>query len=46
MPPSHWVNWRHMSIELSRAPISVRIEAPVVVKPDIASKYASTGRSS
>ena len=46
MPPSHWVNWRHMSRELSTASMSVKSVAPVAVKPDIASKYASTGRAS
>ena len=38
IPPSHCVNWRHMSIDWSSAEMSVRIEAPVVVNPDIASK--------
>ncbi len=46
IPPSHWVNCRHISIEWSTASMSVRIDAPVVVNPDIVSKYASTGRSS
>ncbi len=38
MPPSHWVNWRHISSERSSAAMSVRTDAPVVVNPDIASK--------
>jgi hypothetical protein len=46
MPPSHWVNWRHMSIELFSAGMSVRTLEPVVVKPDIDSKSASTGLES
>ena len=33
MPPSHWVNWRHMSSELSTASMSTRSVAPVAVKP-------------
>ncbi len=46
MPPSHWVNWRHMATERGRASMSVSTVAPVVVKPDIASKYASNGLES
>ena len=43
MPPSHWLNWRHIP---SDPLISLRSDAtlaPVVVKPDIPSKYASIG---
>ena len=46
MPPSHWVNWRQRSSEWSTLSMLVRIVAPVVVKPDIDSKNASTGPSS
>ena len=45
-PPSHAVNWRHMSIECDSAGMSVRTLDPVVEKPDIDSKSASTGRAS
>ena len=38
IPPSHWVNCRHMSIDWSSAVKSVRTVAPVVVNPDMASK--------
>ena len=46
IPPTHCVNWRQRRSEWSTAPTSVRIDAPVVEKPDIDSKNASTGRSS
>ena len=38
IPPSHWENWRHMASERESSPTSVRMLAPVVVMPDIASK--------
>ena len=38
MPPTHWLNWRHMSIDESSAGMSVTTLAPVVVIPDMASK--------
>ena len=38
IPPSHWLNWRHIATEWSRAGTSVRTLAPVVVIPDMASK--------
>ena len=41
MPPSHCISERQNSIERGSASMSVRIVAPVVVKPDIASKKAS-----
>ncbi len=46
MPPSHWVNWRHISSERGRASMSVSTVAPVVVNPDIPSKNASVGPAS
>ena len=46
MPPSHWVNCRQRSSEWSTLSTLVRIDAPVVEKPDIDSKNASTGPSS
>ena len=38
MPPIHWVNARHNSRLRGTASMSVRIVAPVVVRPLIASK--------
>ena len=46
IPPSHWLNWRHMAMDLSSARRSVATLEPVVVIPDMPSKYASTGRES
>ena len=46
IPPTHWLNWRHMSTDESRAAKSVTTLDPVVVIPDMASKYASIGRES
>ena len=43
MPPSHWVSWRQISSEFGSASTSVSTVAPVVVKPDMASKYALIG---
>ena len=43
MPPSHCVNWRHMSNERGSSSGAATTLAPVVVKPDIASKYALIG---
>ena len=43
IPPSHCENWRHIAIDWLSAGISVSTLAPVVVIPDIASKYASIG---
>ncbi len=43
MPPSHCVSARQNSTLLAFDSISVITDAPVVVKPDIDSKYASTG---
>ncbi len=42
MPPSQWVVDLHSRIERGRASMSVRMDAPVVVKPDMVSKNAST----
>ena len=42
MPPTQWVKLRHMSIHLGRGSTAVRMEAPVVVKPETVSKTAST----
>lgn len=42
MPPSQWVRLRHMRIPRGTRSISVRTEAPVVVKPETDSKKAST----
>ena len=38
IPPSHCENWRHITTEFESASTSVTTVAPVVVKPDIASK--------
>ncbi len=46
MPPSQWVSWRQKSIERSSASILGTSVAPVAVKPETVSKYASTGRES
>ena len=43
MPPSQWLNWRQKSIEWSSASTSVSTVAPVAVKPETDSKYASIG---
>ena len=42
-PPSHWVNERHMRTAGATASMSVKTEAPVVVKPEADSNRASTG---
>jgi hypothetical protein len=42
-PPSHCVKLRHRSSARGIASMSVSTVAPVVVNPDIDSKYASTG---
>jgi hypothetical protein len=41
IPPSHWVILRQKSNPCERDSISFRIEAPVVVKPEMVSKNAS-----
>jgi hypothetical protein len=41
MPPSHWVSARQKSRLGGIASTSVKIEAPVVVKPETVSKKAS-----
>ncbi len=46
MPPSHWLNCRHIAMDLSSPARSATTLDPVVVIPDMASKYASTGRES
>ena len=46
MPPSQWLSWRQNSIERSSSSIFGTSVAPVAVKPETASKYASTGRES
>ncbi len=46
MPPSQWLSWRQNSIDRARSSIRGTSVAPVAVKPDTASKYASTGRES
>ena len=46
MPPSQWVSWRQKSIERASDSIRGTSVAPVAVKPDTASKYASSGRES
>ena len=43
IPPSHWLSWRQKSIDWDKPSTSVRTVAPVVVNPDIDSKYASSG---
>ena len=43
MPPSQWVKLRQKSRLFGDPSISVRIDEPVVVKPDMLSKKASTG---
>ena len=42
MPPSQWVKLRQKSSPLLMASTSVRMEAPVVVKPETVSKKQST----
>ena len=46
MPPSQWLSWRQNSIERGSSSILGTSVAPVAVKPESASKYASTGRES
>ena len=41
MPPIQWVKLLHIREHLERASISLRIDAPVVVKPEIVSNNAS-----
>jgi hypothetical protein len=41
IPPIQWVKLLQNKIDFGRASISVKIDAPVVVKPDIDSKKAS-----
>ena len=41
MPPNQWVKLRQKSIPLSSASTSVRMLAPVVVKPETVSNTAS-----
>ena len=43
MPPSQWEKLRQKSIPRGKASTSANIVAPVVVKPDMDSKNASTG---
>ena len=43
MPPSHWVNWRHIASDFESSSKSVTTLAPVVVAADIPSRYASSG---
>ena len=45
IPPSQWVKDRQNRIPLGMASISVRIEAPVVVKPEQDSKIQSMGEA-
>ena len=40
IPPSQWVSERQKSMEAA-GPLSVRIEAPVVVNPEMVSEKAS-----
>ena len=46
IPPSQWLSWRQNSIAWSSASMSVSTVAPVAVKPETDSKYASTSRES
>ena len=46
MPPSHCVNWRQMPSDRLISSKSVTTDAPVVVNPDMPSKYASSGLES
>ncbi len=46
MPPSQCVSWRQKRIERSSASTRGTSVAPVAVKPETASKYASIGRFS
>ena len=41
MPPSHWIMLRHSKMARGRASILDATVAPVVVKPETVSKYAS-----
>ncbi len=45
-PPIQVVSWRHMAIERETSDRSAMTLEPVVEKPDIDSKNASTGRES
>ena len=44
MPPSHCVNWRHIARLRGSSSTLTTMLPPVVLKPDIPSKYASIGR--
>ena len=46
IPPSQWLSCRQKSIERGSSSIRGTIVAPVAVKPESASKYASRGRES
>ena len=46
MPPSHWLSCRQISTDWSSASTLVTTVAPVVEKPDMPSKSASTGLES
>ena len=46
MPPSQWLSWRQKSIERASSSMCGTSVAPVAVKPETASKYASIGRLS
>ena len=43
MPPSHWVRLRQSRMLALSCSMSVRIEAPVVVKPEADSNSAAIG---
>ncbi len=44
MPPNQWVKLRQKRRDRGMASTSARMDAPVVVKPEMTSKRASTNR--
>ena len=46
MPPSHWIKLRQTRSPGLSPSMSVRIDEPVVVNPEIDSKQASTNKKS
>ncbi len=46
MPPTHCVSWRQIAMLFGRSSTWTTMLPPVVLKPDIPSKYASSGRPS
>ena len=46
IPPTHCVSWRQIAMLCGSSSTRATILPPVVLKPDIPSKYASSGRPS